>query len=47
MKSVDVSYKYWDIDFFDLSDKFQIRDENSINQRHRAIYINADVMWHF
>ena len=28
MKNVDILYKYWDIDFFDLSDKFQIRDEN-------------------
>ena len=46
-KNVDVSYKYWNIDFLDLSDKLQIRDENSINQRHRAIYINADVMWRF
>ena len=46
-KSVDISYWYWDIDFFDLNDKFQIRDENSINQRHRAVCINANVMWRF
>ena len=26
-KNIDVSYKYWDINFFDLSDKFQIREK--------------------